>query len=206
MTEAAGPHLQSLSAHFFKCALLCVCVMHTKAHSVWARCQPCYISSFSKRHPSRWRQAWSHTMWQELLPLTVLLSERISFAFNPTLSFIHASAGLLSPRPNRPPPGRLTLLHSICILFLGPLISPWSFILVLFLISLYLPPSSCSPSSETMAPLRASRYASQSYDDNPVTLLQVNAQQREGERGGACGGRVCTFNSLRSKFDQVKLV
>lgn len=48
------------------------------------------------------------------------------------------------PPPHSPP------LHFICILFLGPLISPLSFPVVPFLISLYLAPSSCSSSSETM--------------------------------------------------------
>lgn len=206
MTEAAGPHLQSLSAHFFKCALLCVCVMHTKRTQCGHVVSPVTFL-LSQRDTLQGGGRTGLTLCDK----SFFLSQSYCLKGSPSPSIPLSLLFMLlrvscPPRPNRPPPGRLTLLHSICILFLGPLISPWSFILVLFLISLYLPPSSCSPSSETMAPLRASRYASQSYDDNPVTLLQVNAQQREGERGGACGGRVCTFNSLRSKFDQVKLV
>lgn len=144
-------------------------------------------------------------MWQELLPFTALLSENISFAFNPTLSFIHASAGLCPPpSPSHQPLPVLHPPHSfplfICILFLGQLISPLSFILVpFFFFSLYLPPSSCSSVCETI--LLRGRYASQGYNDNPVTPPQVNTWQGVGKRERASGGRVCSFNSLSSKFE-----
>lgn len=104
--------------------------------STGPHCQPCCTSCLSERHPSRWRQELvSHQVTRASFPFT---ARRCLRGTPPPLqsrtrSFINASAG----RTSTPPPPCSPPLHFICVLFLGPLVSPFVAAL-LFLISLYL--------------------------------------------------------------------
>lgn len=155
-------------------------------------------------NPPRWWQAWSHTKWQELFSFTALLSERISLSFNPTRSFIHASPDLC---PSTPPTGLHPPLHSstpfhlYSILraahpsFVAPCHPPFS-----LLISLYLAPCSCSSISETM---RSVSFWGRRSAPTKATMIRF---QGSTSTDGEGKGRVCCFNRLSWKSDQVKPV
>lgn len=145
---SAASHAEPSRLIFFSvCVFVCVSKMR-------ACCQPHCTSSLSDTHQGGGRpgltlcdKSFSHSQSH------CLRGSPSPSIPHPTLSFIHASVGLCPPTlpppasTRSPPLPHSPPLHFICILFLGPLISPPS---RPFLISLYRPPSSCSSFSETM--------------------------------------------------------
>lgn len=137
-TEAAGPHMQTLPTpffFFFRCFNVCVSVARCRV-KVRACCHFLCSQIDTLQGGGGGGGGPRLTLCDKSFSHSQPLSERISLAFNPTFSFIHASAALHQPPPASsrllPCPPRSPPLHFICILFLGPLISPLSLPLVPF--------------------------------------------------------------------------